>query len=143
MKLRSSTVFAALSSALALAAVVAGWLVIGSPGEVRLIRFDAIRASDLALISSAINNYRLSHESLPQNLEELRKSAPGARLNFLDPKEQPYGYGVKDSFSYDLCATFDRSTEISAELSSPHSVFEKHGMGKQCFSLEARPRSQR
>ncbi len=142
MKLQSSTLFAAASSVVAVAAVAAGWFVIGSPGEVRLIRFDAIRAADLASLSGAITTYRLTHEGLPQTLDELLKSAPNARLNFRDPKEQAYDYVAKDAVAYELCATFDRSTEPS-EPTSGDSVFRRHHAGKQCFSLEARPRSQR
>ncbi len=143
MKVQSSTVFAALSSMLALAAIIAGWLVIGSPGEVRLIRFDATRATDLSFISSAITSYRLTHESLPQTLDELQKSAPTARLNFTDPAERPYEYIVRDAFAYELCATFDRATEPVAEPVSVQSIFERHGAGRQCFKLEARPPSRR
>ncbi len=143
MKVQSTTLFAVLCTIVAFAAIIAGWFFIGSPSEVRLSRFDARRAADLASISSAITNYRLTHETLPETLEELQKSAPNASLNFRDPAGHAYEYAAKDSFAYELCATFDRVTEIATETALLHSVFEKHGQGRQCFSLEARPRSQR
>jgi len=143
MKGQSATLFAVLCTIVAFAAVIVGWLFIGSPSKVRLIRFDTIRATDLAAISGVLANYRLTHESLPQTLDELQKSAPNASLSFKDPEGQPYEYAARDSFAYELCATFDRSTDTPADPAPLHSVFEKHGPGRQCFSLEARPRSQR
>ena len=143
MKVQSATLFAVLCTIVAFAAVIVGWLFIGSPSEVRLTRFDTIRATDLAAISGVLTNYRLTHESLPQTLDELQKSAPNASLSFKDPEGQPYEYAASDSFAYELCARFDRSTDMAAEPASLHSVFQKHGLGRQCFSLEARPRSQR
>jgi len=143
MKVQSATLFAALCTIVAFAAIIVGWSFVGSPSEVRLIRFDAIRAADLASISRTIANYRLTHENLPQTLDELQQSQPNVGLNFKDPVGQAYEYAAKDSFAYELCATFDRAIDVTTEPARLHSMFEKHGPGRQCFSLEARPRSQR
>ena len=143
MKVQSATLFAALCTIVACAAVIVGWVFLGSPSEVRLTRFDAIRAADLASISSAIANYRLRHENLPQTFGELRQSQPNLSLSFKDPVGQAYDYAAKDSFAYELCASFDRATDRTTESARLHSMFEQHGLGRQCFSLEARPPSQR
>jgi hypothetical protein len=143
MKVQSATLFAVLSTIVAFAAIFAGSLLVGSPGEVRLARLDAVRAADLSSISSAITNYRLTHESLPPTLDELQKSAPRVSSSFKDPEQRAYEYAVKDAFAYELCATFDRATDGTTESARLPSMFEKHGLGRQCFNLEARPRSQR
>lgn len=143
MKVQSATLFAVLCTIVAFAAIIVGWVFVGSPSAVRLIRFDAIRAANLASISSTITNYRLTHESLPQTLDELQKSAPNVSVSFKDPVGHAYEYAVKDSFAYELCATFGRATDKTTESAPLHSVFEKHGLERQCFSLEARPPSQR
>ena len=143
MKVQSATLFAVFCTIIALAAVVLGWLFVGSPSEVRLQRFDAMRATNLASISGAIRNYRLTHEGLPQRLDELQKSQPNVSLSFEDPVGRAYEYAAKDSFAYELCAAFDRATDMTAESAPSHSIFEKHGSGRQCFGLEARPPSQR
>ena len=131
MKVQSATLFAVLCTIVAFAAIIVGWFFVGSPSEVRLIRFDAIRAANLASISSTITNYRL------------QKSAPNVSLSFKDPVGHAYEYAAKDSFAYELCATFDRATDKTTESAPLHSMFEKHGLERQCFSLEARPPSQR
>jgi hypothetical protein len=143
MKVQSATLFAVLCTIVACAAIIVGWVFLGSPSEVRLTRFDATRAADLASISSAIANYRLRHENLPQTFGELQQSQPNMSLSFKDPVGQTYEYAAKDSFAYELCASFDRATDITMESARLHSMFEKHGLGRQCFSLEARPSSQR
>lgn len=143
MKVQSATLFAVLCTIVAFAAIIVGWFFVGPPSEARLIRLDAIRAANLASISSAITSYRLTHESLPQTLDELEKSAPNVSLSFKDPVGKAYEYAAKDSFAYELCATFDRAPEMTTEFAPLHSMFEKHGLGRQCFGLEARPRSQR
>lgn len=142
-KVQSATLFALLCTIVAFAAVIVGWFFVGSPGEVRLTRFDATRAANLASISGAITNYRRTHESLPQTLDALEKSAPNVSLSFKDPVGKAYEYAARDSFAYELCATFDRATEMTPESAPSYSIFEKHGPGRQCFSLEARPASQR
>jgi hypothetical protein len=143
MKVQSATLFALLCTIVAFVAIIVGWFFVGSPSEVRLIRVDAIRAADLASTSRAIANYRLTHESLPRTLDELQQSQPNVSLSLKDPVGQAYEYAVKDSFAYELCATFDRATDMTTESARLHSMFEKHGLGRQCFSLEARPQSQR
>lgn len=143
MKVRSATLFAVFCTIVAFAAIIVGWIVIGSPSTVRLSRFDAMRSANLASISSAITNYRLTHEGLPQTLDELQKSAPNVSLSFKDPVGQTYEYAPKDSFAYELCATFNTATDMTTESAPSRSTFEKHGLGRHCFSLEARPPSQR
>ena len=119
-----------------------GLIVIGPPGEYRLRRFDQKRVSDLASISNTIRNYRLSHDDLPQKLDELAPSQPYITHTLKDPVGRPYEYAVKDAFSYELCAEFDTATDTmtTANFSS---IFEKHGVGRRCFSQEARPLARR
>ena len=134
MKLQRATLFTVLSVGAMFAAIVIGLIVIGSPREFRMRRLDERRAEDLAAISSAIRTYRLTHENLPQKLDELQRSGIIYRLK--DPVERPYEYTVKDAFSYELCAEFDTATDTTTVA---RLLFEKHGHGRQCFSQEARP----
>lgn len=140
MRLQPAAIFAAFASVAVLGAIVAGLMIIGSPSEIRLRRFDEIRAGDLATISTAVSAYRNTHDSLPQKLDDAMPSA-GAymALRLKDPLGQPYEYAVKDASSYDLCAKFDRATDETVETSRYLPEFAKHGQGKQCFTLEARP----
>jgi len=143
MKVQPATLFAVFSTIVACASIIVGWVFLGSPSEVRLTRFDATRAADLASISGAIASYRLRHENLPHTFGELQQSQPNVSLSFKDPVRQTYEYATKDSIAYELCASFDRAADVKTESTRLHSIFEKHGLGRQCFSLEARPPSQR
>jgi len=137
MKLQSATLFAVLSAVAVIAAIIAGLVVIGSPSEIRMRRFDEKRADDLNSISSAISRYRLTHETLPQKLDDLHQLSQGFSQSLKDPVGQPYEYSIKDAYSYELCAEFDTATN---KITSPlRSIFERHGVGRQCFSREARP----
>ena len=48
MRFHSATIFAMLASIMMLVGIVAGFIVIGSPGEIRLRRFDEIRVGTIA-----------------------------------------------------------------------------------------------
>ena len=140
MRFSSATVFATLASIMVLVGIVAGFIVIGSPSEIRLRRFDEIRIGDLSQISLAIVSYRNTHDSLPQTLDDLKSSVSAfARIRTKDPMGRPYEYAVKDAISYDLCAEFDRPAEEPTEAPGYLSKITKHGQGKECFTLEARP----
>jgi hypothetical protein len=134
-----ATLFAALSAIAMIAAVVIGLIVIGSPSEFRMRRFDERRANDLASISDAVRTYRFTHESLPQKLGDLE---PAITYSLKDPDGRPYEYAIKDEFSYELCAEFVTTTD-TLTASRFRSVFEKHGSGRQCFTQEARPLARR
>jgi hypothetical protein len=136
MKLQRATLFAVLSVGAMFATIAIGLIVIGSPREFRMRRLDERRAEDLAAIASAIRTYRLTHENLPQKLDELQRSQQGMIYRLKDPVERPYEYTVKDAFSYELCAEFDTATDTTT---AARLLFEKHGHGRQCFSQEARP----
>jgi len=136
MKLQRATLFAVLSVGAMVAAIVIGLIVIGSPREFRMRRLDERRAEDLAVISSAIRTYRLTHENLPQKLDELQGSQQATIYRLKDPVGRPYEYTIKDAFLYELCAEFDTATDTTT---GARLLFEKHGHGRQCFSQEARP----
>jgi hypothetical protein len=134
-----ATLFAVLSAIAMIAAVVIGLIVIGSPNDFRMRRFDDRRANDLASISAAVRTYRFTHEGLPQKLDDLE---PAITYSLKDPVGRPYEYAIKDEFSYELCAEFNTATD-TLTAARFRSVFEKHGSARQCFTQEARPPARR
>ncbi len=147
MKPAPATLFAAGTGIVALAAIVAGFLVIGSPREIRRETLDRIRANDLAAISQAITAYRLTHEELPVRLDDLIPATHGAtpRFHLNDPAGRAYTYAITGPYSYELCATFDTASAAPAADGSPRdrSLFAYHGRGRHCFAQEARPPARR
>ena len=134
MKVQRATLFAVLSAIAICAAIFIGLIFIGSPTEFRLRRFDQSRVNDLASISSAIRTYRLTHEALPQKLDELQRSQ-AMNYSLRDLAGRPYEYTAKDAFSYELCAEFDTATD-NMTATRFTSIFESHGLGRQCYGQE-------
>lgn len=147
MKPDPATLFAAGAGIVALAAIVAGFLVIGSPREIRRETLDRIRANDLAAISQAITAYRLTHEQLPARLDELILATHGAtpRFHLKDPAGRAYAYAITGPYSYELCAEFDTASAAPAAgaTADRRALFARHGRGRHCFAQEARPPARR
>jgi hypothetical protein len=116
-------------------AIVAGLMVVGSPGNERMRRLDDRRIRDLVAITRAVNGYWTKHARLPSALGELLES-PGTAVESRDPLTgQSYHYGAKGGKTYELCADFQReSSDVDAD---PSSRFWSHGTGRRCFQLEA------
>jgi hypothetical protein len=139
MKLQPTFLFAWLGGIAVLAAIAAGFLVIGTPNEIRMRRVDQTRARDLAAIANQVAAYRRTHQNLPQSLSDLVPSSPSYVLTpRTDPLGLPYEYSVKNEYSYELCAEFFGPAEDAAN-SRDETLFSKHGRGRQCFTLEERP----
>jgi hypothetical protein len=130
------TLRAGLAVAVALvaaAAVGAGLVMIGSPGEARLRRFDERRVADLRQISRSVALYWTVHEALPESLAQLADLG-GVTVPVGDPSTgAPYSYRVLDPARYELCAVFDRAVEELAPRSTDE--FWSHSEGRQCFEL--------
>lgn len=136
MKLVSRSVLLGISVVVVAASVVAGLLVLGSPGEERARRLDSRRVSDLQGIMAATDLYWTRHNRVPESLDGLTAEA-GVRINTRDPASaEAYDYQPLDSARYEVCATFEgESGEISRE---PEKDLWAHGPGHQCFRLEAK-----
>lgn len=123
-----------------LAAVVLGFVTIGSPKEQRMIRLDTQRASDLASIQWEVLNHWQSKKVLPQSLETLPDDFTGYRIPADPETGEAYEYRVTGPLSFELCATFVRSNmhDGSSKLSyprdpwGPDASFE-HEVGRTCF----------
>ncbi len=95
-----------------LAAVILGFIAVGSPATQRALRFDAERTSDLQTIQWQVLNYWQQKGELPADLDALED--PLAYLDIpTDPEtEDAYGYSVTSSSSekpaFELCAVFSR-----------------------------------
>jgi hypothetical protein len=124
--------FAAWASALAVAAaVIAGFVLSGTPAEQRLQRLDAHRVSDLQQLTKSIDGYWNERGVLP---EELHRVVDGRRLLRMpsDPVTGlSYPYEPLPPAGYVLCATFDLASEPS-ELAQ----FWSHSAGQHCYQFE-------
>ena len=122
------------------AAVGFGIYLSNSPSLQRSIRLDQRRLSDLRSITSAIDEYWQTNDTLPKSLEDLRDSRTHVR-SISDPStDERYEYRILTEPTYQLCAVFETDSsqqrdEFSRSFSE--SVWE-HGLGRVCFEREAR-----
>lgn len=150
--------YAAIASGgLMLAAVIAGFFIVGSPATQRARRFDAQRVMDLQQIQSEVINYWTYKDVLPKTSAEMKNSITGFSAP-IDPETgAPYSYRATGDLSFELCAAF-KTDEADADRSSYEpklapplypdmersGVYREnnnwaHGAGRQCFTRTIDP----
>jgi hypothetical protein len=112
-----------IMTALVLAAVIYGFVVVGSPWAVRGYKLDDTRVSDFSTIQSAAQEFYNSNNRLPNSIAELASSTVGsyyATQNiFTDPStQQAYDYKVTSATGYQLCTTFAASSQEESQNDS-------------------------
>lgn len=97
---------------IALAAIVTGFIAVGTPATQRELAFDTQRISDLSNIQSQVILYWQRNNNLPNNLFGIF----GQYVNIpVDPDTKAsYVYNVKGEMNFELCATFSLSSDVEA-----------------------------
>lgn len=131
MRPTPQAVFGAGASIIVLAAVVVGLWKVGAPGDARLRRLDDRRIAALEALSSAVSDFRRTHDSAPESLDVLARSQDDVSgYSIRDPETNaPYEYRRTGANSYELCARF------SAVADEDVALRWRHGAGRRCFSL--------
>jgi len=127
-----------------LIAIVMGFITVGSPSKQRAIRFDEQRMQDLFVIQSKIISYWIAYGVLPDSLIKADTMDPapafGSSIHNDPVTNKPYEYNKTTSNSYELCATFDvSSNEIKKSQGMPTvpdtnmELSWDHNIGRTCF----------
>ncbi len=139
--------------ALVVITIAAGFLIIGTPWQARLYRFDEQKVNDLTTIQYQIVNYWQAKQHLPAALFDLSDSISGFSAP-LDPQSSTaYEYNTKGPLSFELCATFNAPTVQSntartVPMMAPTAIGAKgvpiqdnwqHGAGHVCFERTIDP----
>ena len=127
---------AGLVAAAGVAAVVGGFVIVGSPGEARLRRIDDRRVTDLEDLQRAIDVYRTRTGTTPATLEALVQAKVRQALPADPVTGQSYEYSTRGDSTFELCATFDRAS--ATESAHGDAPLWSHGAGRQCFPLVAK-----
>lgn len=138
---------------LTVAAIVTGFILVGSPTKQRNIRFDNQRINDLQGIQWQVVNYWQTKSKLPVSADDIVDSISGYKVP-LDPVTgAKYVYSVKNDKTFTLCADFALATQdtsgrgvyngqYSVDYSYP-SLSQNdnwtHGTGKTCFDRTIDP----
>lgn len=132
-----------------LIAIVSGFFILGSPAEVRLVRLDAQKVSDLQSIQWQVVNYWQQKEKLPASLDELKDPLSGSIIP-VDPQSgESYTYEVTGARSFKLCATFNKEGVGDPYIPRPVTMEKpaggigedswQHGAGEVCFDRTIDP----
>jgi hypothetical protein len=152
-EVRKANMIGVAAGALALFAVVAGFLVIGTPGEMRMARYDAQKVGDLQTIQWQVVNYWQQKQELPATLSDLADPLSGMTIPVDPETAAPYRYEVTGANSFTLCATFNvESQDLSGQGSYPARDISMsygfvgemdqnwwHGAGETCFTRTIDP----
>lgn len=127
--------FAGVATAAVIAAVVAGFWVLGTPGRQREIAADRKRVQDMTAIAQRLHEQYLAEAEtfkLPETLgaAELRN----------DPlTNQPYEYDRLGDRTFELCATFDTDSSthrLNDQDFNPDAERWQHPEGRHCFEFD-------
>ena len=133
-----------------LASIIAGFFIMGTPGEVRLMRYDDEKISSLQNIQWQIVNYYQQKQQIPASLDDLEDPISGYQ-NPVDPQTgAAYRYEKTGDLTFKLCATFNkdgdenRGTSSIAYPAEPYGMPTKgetwnHGTGEVCFDRTIDP----
>lgn len=105
-----ATMVGAAVGVLALLSVVAGFFIIGTPGEIRALRYDEQKVSDLQSIQYQVVNFYQQKGELPEDLMYLNDPI-SSFMTPVDPESgEAYEYSVTGELSFKLCGTFNKPT---------------------------------
>jgi hypothetical protein len=124
-------VWAAIIATVAVAAVVIlGFRVLGSPGAQRMIQYDLRTVRSLSELAQQINmRWASQGKVLAKDLDKFPSSAKQ------DPvSHKPFGYRVKSSSEYELCATFARDNRNDSSINTGDPWI--HPKGDYCFQFD-------
>lgn len=134
-------------SLVALAAVVAGFFVAGSPYEERLRQFDAQRVNDLSMIQSEVLNYWTRTGTVATSTADLADDLYGSALPTDPETHAAYQYQRTGEYSFSLCATFATTVKNgmiagtpAAPARTPFNANWDHGVGYTCFDRTIDPK---
>jgi len=148
LKSKTPKILAWLVLTAVLISVSVSFFIIGTPADQRDRKFDDQRVDALQMLQSEIVNYWSRKEALPATLSDLEDSISGYLVP-LDPKSSlPYEYNIITSLSFELCATFNSSSEdfgFKVKAVKPLSAYDsfqqnwEHEAGQACFARTIDP----
>ncbi len=139
--------------ALALATILAGFFIIGTPSHIRDLKFDSEKTTSLQNIQYKVVNYYQQKHALPKSLTDLDDPLSGERTPVDSQTGKPFGYEVTGALSFKLCAEFNTDFEDTkgrgpyrdtSYAPVPSAIFGMsdvwmHGAGTVCFDRTIDP----
>lgn len=136
---------------LAIVSIVAGFFIVGTPGQARLYRFDDQKVQDLQNIQYQVVNYYQQKQKLPATLQDLADPISNNMIPSDQQNGAAYAYHSTGGLSFQLCALFNKSTRTGSSQNNmaypamPASYGVKgsdnwqHAAGTVCFDRTIDP----
>ena len=116
-----------VTSILVIAAIVVGFMVIGSPRTQRLMKYDQAKVSDLQNLASQVRSFYEISKVLPTSLEQMSQSNSYGGYSFLDTQTQkPYTYKIVSDGIFEVCAEFNLDGTVPAAKSNEYAYNERY-----------------
>jgi hypothetical protein len=145
-------IYGVIAIVLVFGSMVAGFFIVGTPGEARLRQFDQQKINDLQSIQWTITDFYQMKEEVPKTLEELNNPISGYQVPTDRQTGMDYSYTAVNKLSYKLCANFNLDMDTraypasngkdvaysSAYDNSP--AFWKYKKGETCFDRTIDPK---
>lgn len=126
--------------------IIAGFFIVGTPRDARLIRYDEQKVTDLQNIQYQILNYWQSKGALPDDLDQLKDPLTGYTIPTDEQSGATYTYKKTGDLAFSLCATFNKdSLETSTNSRAIPLGYDamnanwEHKAGDICFDREIDP----
>lgn len=107
------------TSVLIVVALATGFVIMGSPAQVRLYRLDAQRISDLEQIEWQVGNYEQQKSMMPQSITDLNDPSLGYIVPTDPQTHAPYEYQKTGDRTFRLCAIFSAETQANIQGVAP------------------------
>lgn len=139
---------------LAVAAVVSGFFIMGSPAQIRAYRFDDRKVSDLTNIQYQVVNYWQAKQKLPTATADINDSISGFIVPTDPQSGEQYAYEATGELSFKLCAGFNAESQADSPVMrgavpavppglkggvDSERFSWKHGAGVVCFERTIDP----
>ncbi len=129
------------------AVVVWAFTLVGSPTFNRKLASDKNRIEHLGILVRGIEQFYEEQKELPNELNQLTKLKIwyGEKPSNLDPATgKAYEYRKIDSYTYEVCAEFELTSEQAEIDKSRYSARDddvwKHVVGRHCFKHDIPPK---
>lgn len=149
---RGNAIFAII---LVLAAIITGFIVVGSPAKQRAMRFDTQRVYDLQSIQSQVVSYWQQKSKLPTSIADLKDPLSYTTVPVDPETNEQYKYISKGQYSFSICGVFSLASEdtkgrgssgygkvYSIDMSYPTQMVAgswDHKSGEVCFERTIDP----
>lgn len=148
----TSKLIAIITSFIVLVSIVAAFFIIGTPRELRLMRYDQEKIYALQNIQSQMTTYWQQKQRLPATLEDLKDPLGGFVIpedpQMNDGAQYIYEYQVTGPRTFELCAFFNHESVgkqehvVKARMAYQYggeTEYWEHESGRTCFSRTVDP----